>query len=571
VKYIWALILWVIILGVKHKQISEFVDKLKTKSCPQWKAWLELAYKNPFLTFTVFSAIILIIFDHTTTPDQILVVGGFGYLVQFSIVMLIKRFFFPGSNSDSGEKQHVRGAAVTDEDRLSRAIKSMVNTDSLPISQKVKIPQLYETMHFFTIGRPGCGKSQLFYRVIQKVLSRGDKAIIYDFKGDQVAKFYDPEKHVLFNPFDNRCAKWNIFNEIESPLDIRSIANSLIPITGNDPYWSNAARDVFVGILSACYQSGKKTNDHVYHCCNMPVQELAEFLSHYKGTETATRHLAQDKAGASIMSVMSTSTQCFEYLRNINGDFSIRKWASDDTDARCVFLTNYTEISDTIRPILSLFVELAGKRVLSMPDDLRRRIFFFIDEFGTLNNLPTIPAMLTNGRSKGMSIWVAIQDIGQIEKIYGKDISQSIINSCATSFTFAVNDPYTADFISKKLGEREIRQVNVSYSESRKFSGGNSSSTTTYQTMNERVVMASEVQNLPNMVFFLKIPEFNITPLSLNLVSLPDLQPAFSQRDDFNLSLLIGEPQMSQPALSYPEQPKKPLRQEKREEDEFHL
>jgi len=114
-------------------------------------------------------------------------------------------------------------------------------------------------------------------------------------------------------------------------------------------------------------------------------------------------------------------------------------------------LTNYSEISDTIRPILSLLIELAGKRVLSIPDDRQRRFFFFIDEFGTLNNLPTIPIMLTNGRSKGMSVWIALQDMGQIDKIYGKEISQTIINSCATTFTFAANDPYTAIILSKKI------------------------------------------------------------------------------------------------------------------------
>jgi hypothetical protein len=158
-----------------------------------------------------------------------------------------------------------------------------------------------------------------------------------------------------------------------------------------------------------------------------------------------------------------------------------------------------------------------------------------------------------------MSIWIAIQDIGQIEKIYGKDISQTILNSCATSFTFAVNDPFTADFISKKLGEREVRQVNVSYSD-----GQTSSSTTSFQTMNERVVMASEIQNLPNLVFFMKIPEFNITPLALDIVSIPDRQPAFSQRDDFRLFLKTEEPEITHDH--------KTLLQEKNStEDEFHL
>jgi len=560
-KYTWDIIIWLVIFWIKRKRFSEFYDKLKSGAVPKWKAWAELLYKSPYFFIVVFFALYGFFFDHAAPKHNVFLICGSAYLGP----VLIALFFLHlgSSREDSGSKQHVRGAAVTDEERLSKALSSLVNNDSLPITPKIKLPQKYETTHFFTIGRPGCGKSQLFYRIIQKVMDRGDKAIIYDFKGDQVAKFFDPEKHILFNPFDKRCAAWNIFNEIESPLDIRSIANSLIPITGNDPYWSNAARDVFAGILTACYQAGRKSNDEVYRCSSMPAQDLAEFLSRYQGTETATRHLAQDKAGASILSIMSSSTQCFEYLRNVKGDFSIRKWASNDSDRRCVFLTNYSEISDTIRPVLSLFIELAGKRVLSLPDSRERRFFFFIDEFGTLNNLSTIPTMLTNGRSKGMSIWIAIQDMGQIEKIYGKDISQTIVNSCATSFTFAVNDPFTADFVSRKIGEREIRQVNVSYSE-----GQSPSSTTSYQTMNERVVMASEIQNLPNLVFFLKMPDYHVTPLRLDIVTIADRQAAFLTRDDFRLTPRTEEPETTSPELDHPEEVKQP---EKDEREEFHL
>jgi type IV secretory pathway TraG/TraD family ATPase VirD4 len=560
-KYIFNIIVWLVIFWIKRKQFSEFFDKLKSGSVPKWKAWAELVYKSPYFFLVVFFIVYEFFFDHSVGKHDVFLVSAVAYLVPVLIFMFFMHLGRPRENA--GSKQHIRGAAVTDEERLSKALSSLVDNDSLSITPKIRLPRKYETTHFFTIGRPGCGKSQLFYRIIQKAIGRGDKAIIYDFKGDQVAKFFDPEKHVLFNPFDKRCAAWNIFNEIETPLDIRSIANSLIPITGNDPYWSSAARDVFAGILTACYMAGKRTNEELYRSCSMPVQELSEFLSRYPGTETATRHLAQEKAGASILSIMSSSTQCFEYLRNVKGDFSIRKWASDDTDRRCVFLTNYSEISDTIRPVLSLFIELAGKRVLSLPDDLQRRFFFFIDEFGTLNNLPTIPTMLTNGRSKGMSIWIAIQDMGQLEKIYGKDTSQTIVNSCATSFTFAVNDPFTADFISKKIGEREIRQVNVSYSE-----GQNPSSTTSYQTMNERVVMASEIQNLPNLVFFLKMPDYHVTPLRLDIVTIADRQAPFLTRDDFRLTPMTGEPEVTSPELDHPEPPRQP---KKDEPEDFHL
>jgi len=232
---------------------------------------------------------------------------------------------------------------------------------------------------------------------------------------------------------------------------------------------------------------------------------------------------------------MGSYTQCFEYLKNSSGDFSIKKWASSDEDKRCVFISNYSEISDTIRPILSLFVELVGKRVLSLPDSSRRRVFFFIDEFGTLNHLPAILTMLTNGRSKGMSIWIAIQDIGQIEKIYGKEIAQTIINACASSFLFAVNDPNTAEFLSRKIGDREIRELNISTSENQASTHG-SSTTTSYQTRNERTIMPSEFLNMSNLVMLAKLSGFDLSGVQLDLITLSDRHQAFMAREDIFLS-----------------------------------
>jgi type IV secretory pathway TraG/TraD family ATPase VirD4 len=532
-----SVIFWLIILGLKYNPFKSWFIDLQDENKNKFIVILSLFYKSPYFWLWL-AAVPYKILTKMETLQHAIFYMPLWYICPTGLCLIVWHYqlkhTWPGKKPDQ-IKEHIRGSTVAEEKALVKALSKCTDEGCLPIIANIKIPVHYETTHFFTIGRPGCGKSQLFYRIIQKVMERGDKAVIYDFKGDQVAKFFDPKEHILFNPFDSRCANWNIFNEIESPLDVRSISNSLIPITGSDPYWSNAARDVFSGILTACYQAGRNSNDDVYKCCNMPAKDLSEFLARYKGTETATRHIAQDKAAQSILSVMGSSTQCFEYLRNITGDFSIKKWATDDKDRRSVFLTNYSEISDTIRPVLSLFIELAGKRVLSLPDDRQRRFFFFIDEFGTLNNLPTIPVMLTNGRSKGVSVWIAIQDMGQIEKIYGKETSQTILNSCATTFTFAVNDPYTADYLSKKIGDREIRQTNVSESTGARDSGP--SQTTSQQTLNERVVLPSQIMNMPNMTFLLKFPEYDVTPVGLDIVSLPDKSAAYMARDDIRLSV----------------------------------
>jgi len=116
------------------------------------------------------------------------------------LIFIIIKHFYGGKHDDLGTKRHIRGSSVSEETDLVKALSKCTDDRCLPITAKIKIPVHYETTHFFSIGRPGCGKSQLFYRVIQKVIERKDKAIIYDFKGDQVAKFFNPDKDLLFNP-----------------------------------------------------------------------------------------------------------------------------------------------------------------------------------------------------------------------------------------------------------------------------------------------------------------------------------------------------------------------------------
>jgi type IV secretory pathway TraG/TraD family ATPase VirD4 len=98
-----------------------------------------------------------------------------------------------------------------------------------------------------------------------------------------------------------------------------------------------------------------------------------------------------------------------------------------------------------------------------------------------------------------------------------------------------VNDPYTADYLSKKIGDREIRQTNVSESTGARDSGP--SQTTSQQTLNERVVLPSQIMNMPNMTFLLKFPEYDVTPVGLDIVSLPDKSAAYMARDDIRLSV----------------------------------
>ena len=55
-------------------------------------------------------------------------------------------------------------------------------------------PYLAEMQHSFVIGANGTGKTILISQIVEQIRERGDKAIIYDKKGDYTKWFYNPKK-----------------------------------------------------------------------------------------------------------------------------------------------------------------------------------------------------------------------------------------------------------------------------------------------------------------------------------------------------------------------------------------
>src|SRR5208282_4444695 len=110
-----------------------------------------------------------------------------------------------------------------------------------------------------------------------------------------------------------------------------------------------------------------------------------------------------------------------------------------------LFITNYEECKDTLRPILSLFIDLLGRKLLALPDSFDRRVYFFLDELGTLQRLSTIKDLLILSRKKGGSIFVGIQDFAQLIHIYGPEQSDTMMNGFNNIVILRCTDPATAD------------------------------------------------------------------------------------------------------------------------------
>ena len=338
---------------------------------------------------------------------------------------------------------------------------------------KIPVPFFAENRHFLVVGRPGTGKTTLLNQVLEKLRARKEKAIVYDFKGDYLSNFYDEKTDYIFNPLDQRCVNWCLFDEIEMIPDIDSIATSMIPPSQRqDSFWIDAARDVFSSILHYLVVSGNRNNAAIWNLVSYTEPDMLDLMRQAveQGIEPAKRALgylqgyeAGSKVASDTLSTMRQYTNCFYYMRHLKNEFSVKKWLDEDGSS-FLFISNYANLRDTLKPILSLLIDLAMKHILSMSEDVDRRRFIILDEFASLQRLTSVVQCLEQGRSKGASVWIALQDISQLQKLYSHETCYTITNNCNTILSFAVSDPNSQEYLSRLFGETEILETDESLS-----------------------------------------------------------------------------------------------------------
>jgi type IV secretory pathway TraG/TraD family ATPase VirD4 len=373
--------------------------------------------------------------------------------------------------------------------------------------------------------------------IIERVRARGERGVLYDYKGDYTARFFRPGIDVLFNPLDTRCAGWNLFNDIETQMDVDALAASLIPRAYHaDPFWNDAARAVFTGLLHHLYATGRRDNAALWEAVSSDIKDIAGWLRETPHGEAGYTFIqdAGSKQALSVHSVVMQYARAFEFLAGVSGDFSVVDWLRDPKgEPGWIFVTNYSDIQDTLRPILSLFVDLLGRKLLALPDDFDRRVFFFLDEFGTLQRLPTIVSLLTLSRSKGGSVWVGVQDVGQIDKLYTQDLRKAIVNACGNSLLFAVSDPDTAKYLSEKIGETEFVEMDQTYSMGP--SEMRDGVALAQRKKKEPLVLPSELMALPDLTAYLRVGALPLTQTRFTFQPHPARQAPFSVRPDLRL------------------------------------
>lgn len=119
--------------------------------------------------------------------------------------------------------------------------------------------------------------------------------------------------------------------------------------------------------------------------------------------------------------------------------------------------------------MISLIIQQLYREILAVADEnggkLKNRCVFFCDEFGTLPKIESAEMMFSASRSRRLQIVPIIQSFSQLDKNYGKEGAEIIVdNTQITLFGGFAPNSSSADTLSKALGSRTVMSGSVSRS-----------------------------------------------------------------------------------------------------------
>lgn len=119
--------------------------------------------------------------------------------------------------------------------------------------------------------------------------------------------------------------------------------------------------------------------------------------------------------------------------------------------------------------MVSLLIQQLYREILAVADEhggkLENRVVFYCDEFGTLPRIESAEMMFSASRSRRVSIVPIIQSFAQLQKNYGKEGAEIIIdNTQLTVFGGFAPNSESAQTLSKALGSKTVLSGSVSQS-----------------------------------------------------------------------------------------------------------
>jgi type IV secretory pathway TraG/TraD family ATPase VirD4 len=339
-----------------------------------------------------------------------------------------------------------------------------------------------ECRHMLFIGTPGSGKTVTLNSICKQIHARDERMIVHDPKGDYV-QWFDPQTTAIFGPWDARTVIWDVAADLNSPALLQEAAAQWIPDSGGDnSIFSQGARQFLLGLLFSIFkdvEAGKKSGWGFRDLSEMLQKDPAEALQIcFEGYGPARQTLGVDDKGKPTKTTLSMIQNCAAMLSWVHQLAAIEKpgvkkmsfvgWMKNpNSRIRNVILRNNMVYTSTASALFGTILTLMQNSMSALPEvkPSAPGVWFLIDEFPQIGKQSgrAIAALQEVGRSKGIRVITACQNLAQIYEIFDKNAGDALLEAQSCKVYMEMS-PQAAEQVSQWSGKKLVNRHGYSVS-----------------------------------------------------------------------------------------------------------
>ncbi len=352
---------------------------------------------------------------------------------------------------------------------------------------------------------------------VPNLLQFTDSAVVLDIKGEnynltsEFRRRYMGNEIVYFNPFSENTHRWNPLSYVSKDPnyranDLMALATIIYPVNEKDPFWSEAAKNLFVGLGLLVLETPE-----------LP-QTVGEILRQGSGKGMPIEEYVSDVVAVREKSAYPLSMACRDCLnrflnsgeqaiKGVQATFgaSLNPWSNavidkatsgDDFDLRDVRKKKMTiylnipagEILQAAAIIKLFFSQLINENVKELPEqnpELKYQCLLLMDEFTAMGKVEILAKGVGYMAGYNLRLALVIQDSSQLEAVYGKEDAHNIISNMGAVIYFTPSQYEDAEKYSKMIGTETVDSESKSRNRSSVFGvkpGEKGSDTTSKQS-----------------------------------------------------------------------------------------
>ena len=179
------------------------------------------------------------------------------------------------------------------------------------------------------------------------------------------------------------------------------------------------------------------------------------------------------------------------YAALVSGNaFSTDDLAAGETD---IFITLDLKVLEAHPGLARVVIGAFLNAIYNRKGNISGRTLFLLDEVARLGYLRVLETARDAGRKYGITLTLLFQSIGQMREAYGgRDATSKWFESASWISFSAINDPDTADYISRRCGDTTVEVDQLS----RSTQTSGSSRTRSKQLASRRLILPQEVMRM---------------------------------------------------------------------------